>query len=142
MEKIRDVEQYINLMVYVIRADGIVDDEETSGLFSLLEQRLETPLDDEQKNAILERLSADGPAQATDDQLVAAGKGIGNHTLSLLVCDAYSLAAADGEIHDKEVVTVRRYLRLIGVPIDRFADIDMWARNPERNPELGEKLLS
>lgn len=141
LEKIKEVEQYINLMVYMVRSDGVVDDDEKTGLLNLLKERMETPLDDEQTREVLRRLDGDGPSAPTDAELLAAGSGIGIHTLSLLVCDAYSLAASDGEIHSKEVQTIRRYLRLIGIPLQRFADIDMWARNPSRFPDLGEKLL-
>lgn len=141
MEKIKEVVQYINLMVYMVRADGVVDDDEKTGLLNLLNERLEAPLSEEQTREVLLRLESEGPAAPSDADLLAAGAGIGVHTLSLLVCDAYSLAASDGEIHSKEVQTIRRYLRLTGIPLERFADIDMWARNPSRFPELGEKLL-
>lgn len=141
MEKITQAEQYIALMVHLIRADGIVDDEEQSGLLGLLSLRLEAPLSEEETLAVVERLVAAGPPEATDDQLVAAGQGIDNHTLCHLVRDAYALAASDGEIHGAEIKTMRRYLRLVGIPIERFADIDMWARGPAENFHLGESLL-
>jgi uncharacterized tellurite resistance protein B-like protein len=142
MEKIKQVDQYIALMVHLIRADGVVDDDEQSSLLDLLDQRLETPLSQEQKRAVVERLVAPGPAQATDDELVAAGQGIDSHTLCHLVRDAYALAASDGEVHGSEVKTMRRYLRLVGIPIERFADIDLWARSPQENFALGLSLLS
>ena len=142
MEKINKAEQYISLMVYIIRADGIVDDDEQSGLLGLLNERLETPLDEEQIKAVVERLTAEGAATATDQELIQAGHGIDTHTLCHLVRDAYSLAASDGEIHGSEVKTMRRYLRLIGIPIERFADIDMWARRPLDNFALGKDLLT
>jgi uncharacterized tellurite resistance protein B-like protein len=142
MEKITQPEQYISLLVYIIRADGIVDDDEQSGLLGLLAERLESPLDQEQTRSLIERLSAPGASEATDDELIAAGQGISLLNLCHLVRDAYALAASDGQIHGSEVRTMRRYLRLSGIPIERFADIDLWARSPVENLALGQDLLS
>ncbi len=110
MEKITQPEQYISLLVYVIRADGIVDDEEQAGLLALLAERLETPLTEQQTSELLERLVAPGKSEATDQELLDAGRGITTENLCHLVHDAYMLAASDGEIHGSEVKTMRRYL--------------------------------
>jgi uncharacterized tellurite resistance protein B-like protein len=141
MEKITQPEQYISLLVYVIRADGIVDDEEQAGLLALLAERLETPLTEQQTSELLERLVAPGKSEATDQELLDAGRGITTENLCHLVHDAYMLAASDGEIHGSEVKTMRRYL--IGIPIERFADIDMWARRSlDENSEVFKNLLT
>lgn len=142
MPKITQSEQYISLMVHLIRADGIVDDDEQSGLLGLLEERLETPLSAEAMTALQERLGATGPTPASDQELLEAGRGIDALTLCCLVRDAYALAASDGEIHRSEVSTIRRYLRLAGIPLDRFADIDLWARTNSDNLEVGQRLLT
>ncbi len=142
MEKVSQSEQYISLMVFLIRADGIVDDDERNGLLNLLADRLETPLTPAQVGELQERLDAPGPTTASDEQLLEAGRGIDPLTLCHLVRDAYSLAASDGEIHRSEVSTIRRYLRLAGIPLERFADVDMWARFSRDNLDLGQKLLT
>lgn len=142
MDKITQAEQYKNLMVYIIRADGIVDDNERSGLIELLSQRMQEALTEEDIAALNARLDAEGRSEASDQELLEAGEGIDTHTLCHLVRDAYSLAASDGEIHATEVKTMRRYLRLIGIPVERFADIDMWARTSTTTLQLGERLLT
>ena len=141
MEKVTNIEQYINLLIYVVRADGIVDDDEIAQLQTLLRARCSAPLADEELEQIAQRLTADGPAQATDDDLVKAGYGIDDHTLMLLIRDAYSLASSDGEIDAAEVQTLRRFLRLHGIPLERYANIDMWARQPEADLEAGVALI-
>jgi uncharacterized tellurite resistance protein B-like protein len=142
VDKITHTEQYMNLMAYIVRADGIIDDDERSQLLDLLQQRLQQPLDEAATQALQAKLDAAGPSQASDQELLEAGAGIDTHTLCLLVRDAYALAASDGEIHATEIKTMRRYLRLIGIPIERFADIDMWARASTLQLQLGETLLT
>lgn len=142
MEKVTNIEQYLNLLVYVIRADSIIDDQEIGQLQVLLRARCPEPLSDEELTRIAARLTAEGPAKATDDELVKAGFGIDDHTLMLLVRDAYSLASSDGEVDGSEIQTLRRFLRLHGIPVERFANIDLWARNPEADLETGVALLS
>lgn len=141
MEKVSNIEQYLNLLVYVIRADGIVDDLEVERLQSVLRARCPEPMSDEQLMALSSRLTSDEPFKPSDDELVQAGFGIDEHTLMLLVRDAYSLASSDGDVDGAEIQTLRRFLRLHGVPIERFANIDLWARNPEADLETGVSLL-
>lgn len=142
MEKVTNIEQYLSLLIYVVRADGLVDDEEVIGLRGLLRARCLEPLSDEKLQEIAQRLTSDGPNKATDDELMQAGDGIDDHTLMLLVRDAYSLASSDGEVDAAEIQTVRRFLRLHGVPIERFADIDLWARQPDADLEAGVSILN
>ena len=142
MEKISNIEQYLNLFIYVIRADGIVDDEELGQLQALLRQRCTEPLTEEELAAIALRLTAEGPSRPSDDDLVKAGVGIDDRTLMLLIRDAYTLATSDGQVDVAEIQTLRRFLRLQGVPIERFADIDLWARNPNADLDAGVALIS
>ncbi len=141
MEKVANIEQYLNLLVYVVRADGIVDDDEIAQLQTLLRARCSEPLSAEELEQIAQRLTAEGSAQASDDELVKAGYGIDDHTLMLLIRDAYSLASSDGEVDAAEIQTLRRFLRLHGVPLERFANIDLWAREPDADLEAGVALL-
>ena len=142
MEKISNIEQYLNLFIYVIRADGIVDDEELGQLQALLRQRCTEPLTEEELAAIALRLTGEGPSRPSDDDLVKAGVGIDDRTLMLLIRDAYTLATSDGQVDVAEIQTLRRFLRLQGVPIERFADIDLWARNPNADLDAGVALIS
>lgn len=142
MEKISQSEQYTSLLIHLVRADGIIAKDEESVLRRLLSERLVNPPDAVRLQGIRERLTASGPAQPSDADLLSAGHGMDAHTLCHLVRDAYRLAASDGEVHATEIKTMRRYLRLVGIPIERFADIDLWARRADASLEIGQALLT
>lgn len=141
MDTTNTLSPYLHLLIYLVRSDGVIDDEETDQLLHLVEHRLGRPLEPELLEAILTHLQAEGPAQPSDAELMAAGQGLELSDLAWLVKDAYALAASDGEVHGAEIKTMRRYLRLAGVPTERFADIDHWARQPEAALERGLALL-
>lgn len=140
MEPANRIEQYLDFMLYVMRADGVIDREEKRHLLSVMVDgmKLHPDLVGKYRTA-LEQERWD---PVSDDQLSAVSRGLDESSLAHLVRDAYGMAASDGEIHQAEVNVVRRLLKVSGVPVERFDDIDRWARQSLALAHQGTLLLS
>lgn len=134
------IEQYLDFMIYILRADGVVDAIEKHHMLSIMVEgmKLEPTLVQKYK----EILDAEDWAEVTDEQLAAVTDGLDPSSLAHLVRDAYSLAASDGEIHGAELEILRRALGVAGVPPERFEDIDRWARQSLALAHRGTLLLT
>jgi uncharacterized tellurite resistance protein B-like protein len=80
-------------------------------------------------------------AEVSDQQLAAVCHGLDASSLAHLVRDAYSMAASDGEIHEAEIVLLQRFLTVAGIPEERFAQVDQWARQSLALAHRGTLLL-
>ncbi len=120
------IEQYLDFMICILRADGVVDPAERKHLLALMVggMKLESSLVERYRGE-LERAAWSAP---TDSELEEIGAGLDDGSLAHLVRDGYGLAASDGEIHRSELALIQRFLRVNGVPAERFEDIDRWAR--------------
>ncbi len=138
-EELNRIEQYLQFMIHLMRADGRVDVEEKRHLLSMMVDglKLEPTLVTRYRAALEE----DDFTEPTDEQLAAIVKGLDPASLAHLVRDAYGLAGADGEIHEKELHLLRRSLAIAGVPESRFENIDTWARHSLELNRIGELLL-
>lgn len=125
--------------MYIARSDREV----TTGERQILTERwsVNGRFSSEQIQDFMERLDAPTAPEPSDEELLAAGSGLDPVTLCELVLDAYKLAASDGEVHGSEIRTLRRFLRLYGIPVERFPNIDHWARFSNGDIEQGLELL-
>ena len=139
MDAMTQVEKYLNFMIYLVRADGIVNTEEQEHLLTLIVDGmgLEPKLVDRYKSA----LSAVGTLEVTDEQLAAVVSGLNPGSVAHLIRDAYSLAESDGEIHESELALIRRCLAAAGIPVTRFDDIDTWAHHSLELSKIGTQLF-
>lgn len=140
MVKSNRIEQYLDFMIYVLRADGVVDRQEKVHMLGLMVNglKLEPSLIEKYKT----ELEKDDWEPVTDEQLKNATEGLSPSSLAHLVKDAYGLAASDGDIHEAEISIVRRALNLVGVSPERFAEIDLWARQSLALAHRGTLLLT
>ncbi len=140
MEPANRIEQYLDFMLYVMRADGVIDREEKRHLLSVMVDgmKLHPDLVSKYRTA----LEQSQWTTVTDEQLAEVSQGLDESSLAHLVRDAYGMAASDGEIHQAEVDVVRRLLKVSGVPEERFDDIDRWARQSLALAHQGTLLLS
>lgn len=134
------IEQYLDFMMYVLRADGVVDRDEKVHMLGLMVDGLQ--LDSELIEKYKAELEKDEWEPVTDEQLRRVTQGLEPSSLAHMVRDAYSLAASDGEIHDAEISVVRRCLGVTGISADKFSDIDLWARQSLALAHRGTLLLT
>lgn len=139
MEPANRIEQYLDFMLYVLRADGVVDREEKRHLLSMMVDGMKLHPDLVKKYR--DALELDEWPAVSDEQLAAVCAGLDSSSLAHLVRDAYSMAASDGEIHDSELTLLRRFLVVAGVPDERFPEIDQWARQSLALAHRGTLLL-
>jgi len=134
------IEQYLDFMIYVLRADGVVDRNEKKHMVNMMMDglKLEPRLLEKYKG----ELEKESWEKVTDEQLAAVTEGLEPSSLAHLVRDAYGLAASDGEIHEAEISVVRRCLRVAGIDTERFAEIDLWARQSLALAHRGTLLLT
>lgn len=134
------IEQYLDFMLCILRADGVVDPEEKRHLISLMVSglKLEASLVDKYRR----ELEREDWAEATEAELAAIGEGLDASSLAHLVRDGYGMAASDGEIHETEVRVIQRFLVACGVPGERLPEIDLWARRSLALAHQGTVLLS
>lgn len=138
-KELNKIEQYLQFMIHLMRADGTVDPEEKRHMLSIMVDglKLEPTLVTRYRAALEETEFR----QPTDEELASIVKGLDPASLAHLVRDAYGLAGADGEIHQSELLLLRRSLALAGVPESRFENIDTWARHSLELTRIGELLL-
>ncbi len=139
MEPTNRIEQYLDFMLYMMRADGVIDREEKRHLLSMMVDGMKLHPDIVAKYR--EALEQSEWSQVSDEQLRGVGDGLDSSSLAHLVRDAYSMAATDGEIHEAELELLRRFLAVSGIPKDRFADIEQWARQSLALAHRGTLLL-
>jgi uncharacterized tellurite resistance protein B-like protein len=139
MEPSNRIEQYLDFMLYVLRADGVVDREEKRHLLSMMVDGMK--LHPELVQKYRDALELSQWPEVSDEQLSAVARGLDASSLAHLVRDAYSMAASDGEIHAAELELLRRFLSLAGVPEERFPQVDQWARQSLALAHRGTLLL-
>ena len=127
-------------MLYILRADGVVDREEKVHMLALMLDGLK--LNSELVDKYREQLEKDDWEPVTNEQLRAVTKGLDPSSIAHLVRDGYSLAASDGEIHEAELSVIKRCLTLSGIPEERFSEVDMWARQSLALAHRGTLLLT
>lgn len=139
MEPSNRIEQYLDFMLYILRADGVIDREEKRHLLSMMVDGMRLHPDLVRK--YLEALEQEQWPPVSDEQLRAVCQGLDSSSLAHLVRDAYSMAASDGEIHEAELDLLRRLLIVAGVPPERFGEVDQWARQSMALAHRGTLLL-
>jgi uncharacterized tellurite resistance protein B-like protein len=139
MEPANRIEQYLDFMLYILRADGVVDREEKRHLLSLMVDGMK--LQPELVARYRCALEQSQWPEVSDQQLATVAHGLDASSLAHLVRDAYSMAASDGEIHQAEVALLQRFLRVAGIPEERFDQIDQWARQSLALAHRGTLLL-
>lgn len=139
MQPANRIEQYLDFMLAMVRADGVVDREEKNQLVTMMVEGL--GLREDLVSRYREALEADSWPQPSDEELAAIGEGLSPASLGQLVRDAYAMAAADGNIGEAELALVRRFLAANGIPEERFPGIDEWARISLEVAHKGERLF-
>lgn len=140
MARTSRIEQYLDFMMYVLRADGVVDRNEKVHMLGLMVDGLQ--LDPELIEKYKQELEKDEWEPVTDEELLKVTEGLEPSSLAHMVKDAYSLAASDGVIHEAEISVVRRCLKVRGIPLEKFSDIDLWARQSLALAHRGTLLLT
>lgn len=139
MEPANRIEQYLDFMLYILRADGVVDHEEKRHLLSMMVDGMK--LHPDLVARYRQELDQSQWPEVSDEQLAAVCHGLDASSLAHLVRDAYSMAATDGEIHEAEIGLLRRFLAVAGIPPERFAQVDEWARQSLALAHRGTLLL-
>jgi uncharacterized tellurite resistance protein B-like protein len=134
------IEQYLDFMLYILRADGVVDRQEKIHMLGLMADGLKLNEQLLEKYRVL--IECDDWKPVTDEQLKAVTQGLDPSSIAHLVKDGYSLAASDGEIHLAELSIIQRCLKLSGIPEERFPDVDKWARQSLALAHRGTLLLT
>lgn len=138
-EELNRIEQYLQFMIHLMRADGRVEVEEKRHMMSLMVDGLK--LEPSLMNRYRAALEETDFSEPSDEELASIVKGLDPASLAHLVRDAYGLAGSDGEIHEAELRLLRRSLAIAGVPESRFENIDSWARHSLELGRIGELLL-
>lgn len=133
------IEQYLDFMLYILRADGVVDREEKRHLLSMMVDGMKLHPDLVKKYR--DALELSQWPEVSDQQLLAVCHGLDASSLAHLVRDAYSMAASDGEIHEAEIALLQRFLTVTGIPDERFPQVDQWARQSLALAHRGTLLL-
>ncbi len=120
------IEQYLDFMLHILRADGKVEPSEKQQFLSIMVEGLQ--LRQEVVDRYRKALEETSWEPVSDNELAQLGDGLDPGSLAHLVKDAYSMAGADGNIDGAELDLVKRFLVAVGIPGDRFPDIDKWAR--------------
>jgi uncharacterized tellurite resistance protein B-like protein len=139
MEPANRIEQYLDFMLYILRADGVVDREEKRHLLSMMVDGMKLHPDLVKKYR--DALDQTEWPEVSDQQLASVCQGLDASSLAHLVRDAYSMAASDGEIHSAELALLKRFLTIAGIPEERFSRIDEWARQSLSLAHRGTLLL-
>ena len=119
-------EDYLNFMLWVVRSDGNVDSRQKTHLLSVMVDGME--LRDEIVDRYREARALSEWTDPSDEQLKELAQGLDPLSLGNLVRDAYLMAWSDGVLREVEVSFVQRFLRVSGIPEERLAEIDEWAR--------------
>ena len=134
------IEQYLDFMLYILRADGVVDRQEKVHMLGLMVDGLK--LNAQLIEKYQGELEKEEWEPVSDEQLRAVTAGLDPSSLAHLVRDGYSLAASDGEIHEAEINVIKRCLAVSGIPEDRFDAVDLWARQSLALAHKGTLLLT
>lgn len=134
------IEQYLDFMLYILRADGVVDRQEKVHMLGLMMNGLQ--LNDELLEKYQKELDREDWEPVTDEELKAVTDGLDPSSLAHLVRDGYSLAGSDGEIHEAELNVIKRCLVVSGIPEERFYEVDSWARQSLALAHRGTLLLT
>ncbi len=133
------IEQYLEFMIFMLRADGVVDEAEKTHMLSIMVDGLKMdPTLVERYRRALEETEFTEP---TDQQLAAIVADLDPDSLAHLIRDAYGLAACDGEIHERELALLKRALSLAGIPESRFEHVDGWARHSLELARVGSLIF-
>ncbi|MGE0491014.1 MAG: TerB family tellurite resistance protein [Vulcanimicrobiota bacterium] len=133
------IEQYLDLMLHVLRADGVVDPAEREKFMAIMVEGLQ--LRPELVERYRKALECSDWTEVSDDELAALGEGLEPGSIAHMVKDAYAMAEADGNFDVSELVLVRRFLKAIGIPETRMEAIDNWARVSLEVARKGERLF-
>lgn len=132
-------ERYLDFMLCILRADGVVTAEEQEYWLSSL-------IDDASLSAELQakyrQLVTQKEWSNLDDQIQAIGQGLDPSTLAGMVRDAYITASLVGNLGEAEVEVVRKLLRAAGVSEDLFESVEAWAREGVAHLKRGYRLLT
>ena len=134
------IEQYLDFMLYILRADGVVDRQEKVHMLGLMVDGLK--LNAQLIEKYQGELEKEEWEPVSDGQLRAVTAGLDPSSLAHLVRDGYSLAASDGEIHEAEINVIKRCLAVSGIPEERFDEVDLWARQSLALAHKGTLLLT
>ncbi len=133
------IEQYLDLMLCVLRADGVVDPKEKMQFLTVMVEGLQ--LRPELVHRYRSALDQEDWPELSDEELAALGRGLDPGSLGHMVKDAYSMAGADGSIDSSEVKVVHRFLKAVGIPEERLPAIDNWARVSLEVAQKGQALF-
>lgn len=132
------IEQYLDMMVYIIRADGKVEPEEREHLLALMAGM---QLDPALVSRYQSMLEADFYDPVSDSQLREVVVGLDPDSLAHLIIDSYKLAFSDGTVQEEEKMVIQRCLAVAGIPADRYETIDSWARHTIELAQMGAELF-
>lgn len=138
-KNVNRIERFFDFMLCVLRADGVVDRDEKVHFLSLLVEGLR--LREDVLVKYRRQLAQETWEEPADEELRAISEGLEASALTELVREAYQMAQADQRIDATEVALIQRFLKLAGIPSDRFEAIDKWARESIALAQEGLRLL-
>jgi uncharacterized tellurite resistance protein B-like protein len=132
------IQQYLDMMVYIIVADGKVQPQEREQFLSLMKgMQLDCKLIDHYRSM----LEKEPFPRVSDRQLREVVQDLDPDSLAHLMIDAYRVAFSDGKLQEEETEVIRRCLTAAGISPDRFGPIESWARHTLELARMGRELF-
>ncbi len=116
-------ESYLDFMLCVLVADGVLHENEKQ-LFS---EMLDNSGVNSQLRNKYEVIMNDHVSVSSEEYLVQIVKEIDPDQLPVMIRDAYLMASIDGNVHESEIAVINKFLKIIGMPDERFEEIREWA---------------
>jgi len=107
------------VMVDMMMADGVIDEEELKTLATIYEQVAEKPFSKRRLQQELDRLEQEGEA-GTVAYLKGAGAYLNHNGKVLVLRAALAVAAADGDFQEEEQALVGQYATALGITDKQF----------------------
>jgi tellurite resistance protein len=136
--KMNKTEKYLELMLLVLKADGIIDERERALIYRMIKN---VGMKDELVQKYDARLKIDN-SEDREQILTEIASDLDPATLTGMVRDAYIMADADNNIHPAEVQVINDFLAKAGIPGERFKEIETWARKNIAHLKRGQRLMT
>ena len=131
-------EKYLELMVLVLKADGIIDERERALMYRMIKN---VGMKDELVEKYDAKLTIDN-SENKEKILTEIASDLDPATLTGMVRDAYIMADADNTIDPSEVQVINEFLGKAGIPEERFKEIETWARKNIAHLKRGQRLMT
>lgn len=131
-------EKYLELMVLVLKADGMIDERERALMYRMIKN---VGMKDDLVAKYDAKLTMDN-SEDREQILTEIAHDLDPAALTGMVRDAYMMADADNNIDPTEVKVINEFLAKAGIPEERFGEIETWARKNIAHLKRGQRLMT